>query len=148
MPAVTSYDAAVSAVYAKANACTEKPGDSAATCYLDVVEPWAPTFDALEAALDGLGSVEGPCKEALGALDLPALHASLDGVVKGLKDKQTRAATYADKAPAFATQTGEEHEKLVTALALCTNPKVADSLGKDGKVSFDINGRLPVMAGD
>ena len=68
--------------------------------------------------------------------------------MKGLKDKKTRAATYAEEASPLGDQLSEEHENLVTVLALCVDPSAIASLGMDGKFAIDIvNSRLPVVAG-
>ena len=141
---VSTYDAAVRTLYAGYNGCYNKPPARTSECLVGLLQPWAGTFGATEQALGAASGGGTACDKALGAVGLPALQRKVAVTVQALRAPASQRKALDQGVPQLVALLTTTHQALVTALALCVDPRANGDLGTDGTLAADVDGRLPV----
>lgn len=141
---VTAYDGPVAELYAGYNGCYDQTVPRTAKCLTGLLEPWLPTFDALESALADTQAGDS-CRRVMDAVRLGPLEAKVQRTLRGLGGGpalQERATQ--QQMGDVATTLDATHRRLVDALAVCVDPRDTSAFGDDGDLAIDVEGRLPI----
>lgn len=148
--AISAYDVNVAAVYVAGTDCDADEGTTQqeAGCFSETFRGWKDDILTLGDRVDAVSTAAtGACRRVIDDLRFrpwaEAVEKAAFLYAQATAQGSMRAALLAEDAATTVTTT--EHAHLLTVAALCTDPRRAGDLGRDGLLDLDHGSVLPPL---
>lgn len=150
---VDAYDVELGKVYVSGTECNTVASTTTvaeARCFARTYAAWRPDIDRLARRTSAVAARStGVCRTALRQIRFGTWSTLVNDAATAYDAAHDRTSVRAGvkaetTATSFATT---QHELLVAALAVCTDPSLAGTLGKDGTLQLDPDSVLQPLAG-